>query len=92
MKDRLQTNFAAKVARAPLHSPLVIWMRENRVELEQMMRGTRPDWEDLAQHFSGAKLRDHTDKPPTASTAQITWEMVRQEEKPAKASKKRRLS
>jgi hypothetical protein len=91
-KDRLQANFAAEVARAPLHSPLGIWMREHRAELEQMMRGARPDWDDLAQHFAGAKLRDDTDKPPTASTAQLTWQMVLQEGKPAKASKKRRLS
>jgi hypothetical protein len=89
-KDRLQANFAAEVAPAPLHSPLGIWMREHRAELEQMMRGTRPDWDDLAQHFAGAKLLDHTDKPPTASTARLTWEMVLQEGKPAKVVKKQR--
>jgi hypothetical protein len=71
-KDRLQTNFAAEVARAPLHSPLGIWTREHRSELEQMMWGKRPDWADLAQHFANTKLRDHTGKPPTASTVWIT--------------------
>jgi len=78
-KDRLQARFADEVARQPLYSPLGIWMREHRAELERMMRGKRPDWADLARHFGDAKLRDHTGKPPTASTARITWEMVRQE-------------
>ena len=87
-EDRLQTRFAAEVARAPLHSPLGVWMREHRAELEQMLHGKRPDWADLAQHFAGAKLRDHTGKPPTASTARLTWQMVLQEGKPAKASTK----
>ena len=40
-KDRLQANFAAEVARAPLHSPLGVWIREHRAELEQMMHGKR---------------------------------------------------
>ena len=48
MKDRLQANFAAEIARAPLHSPLGVWMREHRAKLEQMMHGKRADRGDLA--------------------------------------------
>ena len=91
-KDRLQANFAAEVARAPLHSPLGIWMREHRAELEQMILGRRPDWDDLAQHFARAKLLDHTGKPPTASTARLTWEEGAEEGKPAKVPRQRRFS
>jgi hypothetical protein len=79
VKDRLQTNFAAEVGRAPLHSPLGIWMREHRAELAQMLWGKRRNWVDLAQRFANAKLLDHTGKPPTASTAQLTWKLVLQE-------------
>jgi hypothetical protein len=84
VKDRFQANFAAEVARAPLHSPLGIWMREHRAELEQMLHGKRPNWDDLAQHFARAKLLDHTGKPPTANTARITWKMVREDTKKAR--------
>ena len=92
MKDRLQTNFEAEVARAPLYCPLGVWMREHRAELEQMMQGKRPNWADLAQHFANAKLRDHTNNLPTANTARLTWLMVLQDGKPAKVPRKRRSS
>jgi hypothetical protein len=80
-KDRLQARFANEVAGQPLYSPLGIWMREHRAELEQMLQGKRPDWADLARHFGNAKLRDHTGQLPTASTARLIWKMVLQDER-----------
>jgi hypothetical protein len=56
-KDRLQTRFAAEVARAPLHSPQSVWLREHHAELERVMRGKRPDWDDLAQRFAQRQTR-----------------------------------
>jgi hypothetical protein len=70
-KDRFQTRFAAEVARVPLHSPQGVWLREHHAELERVMRGKRPDWDDLAQRFANAKLCDHTGKLPTGSTPWI---------------------
>jgi hypothetical protein len=51
--------------------------------------GKRLNRDDLAQHCAGAKLRDHTDKPPTANTARLTWEMVLQDTKKVRPAKKR---
>lgn len=90
MKDRLQTHLAAEVVREPSLSPLSDWMCEHHAHLERMMRDKHLNWDYLAQRFANAKLCDHTGKLPTASTARITWKMVREDVRQAKVSKKRR--
>ena len=78
-RDRLQQRFAEEVARAPLYAPLGVWMQEHHAELQRMLRGKRPNWDEFAQHFAEAGLRDHTSRKPTAETTKATWALVVQE-------------
>jgi hypothetical protein len=89
VKNRLETHPEAEVACKPLLSSLSAWMCEHHAHLERIMRDKHPNWDYLAQRFATVKLCDHTGKPPTANTARITWKIVRQVVKQAKASKKR---
>lgn len=79
MKDRLHQRFAEELARAPLHSPLGMFMQEHRTELRRMLRGKRPGWDAWSLPFGAAGLKDHGGKAPSAETVKATWEMVRKQ-------------
>ena len=59
-------------------SPLFWWLKDHHDEIVAAAAGKRLQWESLRAQFEEAGLTDLTGKPPTAKTAKVTWQRVKQ--------------
>lgn len=58
------------------HSPLYLWMRDNREALAADFARNGPQWAERAKLMGEAGLLDRMGKPPTVRGAMQTWYRV----------------
>jgi hypothetical protein len=54
-------------------SPIVVWMAENRIVLEQGFAKSAPDWSSFAAYLGDHGLTDGDGKRPTAEATRQAW-------------------
>lgn len=71
--------------RAPGHSQLYLWMRQNHDRIAEGLEGLRPSWQALATRLGEMDIRDGAGKAPTPQGARATWYRVRRDLAAARA-------
>jgi hypothetical protein len=71
--------------RAPGHSQLYLWMRQNHDRIAEGFNELRPSWLALATRLGEMDIRDGSGKAPTPQIARATWYRVRRDLAAARA-------
>ncbi len=62
-------------------SPVMIWMQQNRKELEAAFLQDTPAWNVIASYLGDNGIMNGDGKPPTAASARSAWARVKAEAK-----------
>ena len=55
----------------------MVWMQQNRQELEAAFTQTAPAWDVMASYLGSNGIMDGDGKPPTAQAARAAWSRVK---------------
>ena len=62
-------------------SPVMIWMQQNRKELETAFLQDAPAWNVIASYLGNSGIMNGDGKPPTAASARSAWSRVKADAK-----------
>lgn len=78
------------LVQGPERSPLFWWMYNHHTALERTWAGQRVNWTHFCNQMAAAGITDQTGKPPTRTTAEKTWDRVRQQKTREQAARAKR--